>query len=330
MDGQMIEMKKIQIWFLIGLVTVLSGCSPKEIAAAPTVSVPVTDIPFTATFVPTATVAPTVTVPAVQETPDPSPVATEVLPTAAPERWEDWPVVPEGISERTIAIYQQGLAMGNNPHAFSKIGDCDTYAHWFLYDFDQGSNAYNLGPYDDLQGVIDYFEGSYERLSVATKPGFTSASIMTTIWADPEKCVNGDTPISCELRLHKPSFAIVALGTNDASNPDRFEENYRKVVEACIANGVVPILATKADNLEGDGTINATIVKVAQEYDVPLWNFWAALQDLPKQGLQDDGAHLTFYPNDFSDPHALEEAAWPRRNLSALQMLEVVRLGVNQ
>ena len=72
--------------------------------------------------------------------------------------------------------------------------------------------------------------------------------------------------------------------------------------EACIENGVVPILATKADNLEGDGTINATIVKVAQDYDVPLWNFWAALQDLPKQGLQDDGAHLTFYPNDFSDP----------------------------
>ena len=220
--------------------------------------------------------------------------------------------------------------MGNDPHAFSKIGDCETHTTWFLYDFDQGSNAYDLGPYSDLQNVIDYFEGSYERLSVATKWGFTSASIMTTLWADPEKCVNGDTPISCELRLHKPSFAIIALGTNDSSNPERFEENYRKVVEACIANGVVPILATKADNLEGDGTINATIVKVAQEYEVPLWNFWAALQDLPKQGLQDDGAHLTFYPNDFSDSRALEEAAWPRRNLTALQVLDVLRLMVNQ
>ncbi len=255
---------------------------------------------------------------------------TEILPTAAPERWEDWPVVPEGVSERTIAIYRQGLAMGNRPNAFSKIGDCETHTTWFLYDFDQGSNAYNLGPYGELQSVIDYFDGSYERLSVATKWGFNSASIMTTLWADPEKCVFGDTPISCELRLQKPSFAIVALGTNDSSNPERFEENYRKVVEACIENGVVPILATKADNLEGDGEINATIVKVAQEYDVPLWNFWAALQDLPKQGLQDDGAHLTFYPNDFSDPRALEEASWPRRNLTALQVLEVVRLGVNQ
>lgn len=329
MGRQMIEMKKMQALFLFGLVIFSTGCSHKEIAAAPTITMPLVS-PQPVTIAPTETVATSSGVPVPLETPAPSPTATEVLPTAAPESWEDWPVVPEGVSAKTIEIYQRGLAMGNDPHAFSKIGDCETHTTWFLYDFDQGSNAYNLGPYGDLQSVIDYFKGSYERLSVATKWGFTSASIMTTLWADPEKCVYGDTPISCELRLHKPSFAIVALGTNDASNPDRFEENYRKVVEACIENGVVPILATKADNLEGDGTINATIVKVAQDYDVPLWNFWAALQDLPKQGLQDDGAHLTFYPNDFSDPHALEEASWPRRNLTALQVLEVVRLGVNQ
>jgi len=320
-------MRNLFVLFLIGALIFLTGCAVKETVAASelAVSVTVTSVPPTESLA--VTVVPTA---AAQEIQEPSPAMTEILPTAAPERWEDWPVVPEGVSERTIAIYRQGLAMGNRPNAFSKIGDCETHTTWFLYDFDQGSNAYNLGPYGELQSVIDYFDGSYERLSVATKWGFNSASIMTTLWADPEKCVFGDTPISCELRLHKPSFAIVALGTNDSGNPDRFEENYRKVVEACIENGVVPILATKADNLEGDGTINATIVKVAQEYEVPLWNFWAALQDLPKQGLQDDGAHLTFYPNDFSDSRALEEASWPRRNLTALQVLEAVRLGVNQ
>ncbi|MDX9863298.1 MAG: SGNH/GDSL hydrolase family protein [Anaerolineaceae bacterium] len=323
-------MNRKHVWFFIGILTVMSGCTATEIAAAPVVTVTATEIRQSPTTSSIATEAATGIAPAEPEIQQPSPVATEVLPTLAPERWEDWPVVPEGVSARTIEIYQQGLAMGNNPQAFSKIGDCETYTQWFLYDFDQGSKAYNLGPYDNLQSVIDYFEGSYERLSVATKQGFTAASIMTTLWADPEKCVQGDSPMTCELRLHKPSFAIVALGTNDASNPDRFEENYRKVVEACIANGVVPILATKADNLEGDGTINATIVKVAQEYDVPLWNFWAALQDLPKQGLQDDGAHLTWYRNDFSDPRALEVAAWPQRNLTALQVLDMVRLGVSQ
>lgn len=323
-------MRKLQIVFLVGILLIIAGCSATEPVTASELTIQATETPLQPTELPTAMAVLTIPDIPVEKTQELSPTATEVLPTPAPERWQDWPVVPEGVSERTIAIYQQGLAMGNNPHAFSKIGDCETHTTWFLYDFDQGSKAYNLGPYGDLQGVIDYFEGSYERLSVATKWGFTSASIMTTLWADPEKCVYGDTPISCELRLHKPSFAIVALGTNDSSNPERFEENYRKVVEACISNGVVPILATKADNLEGDGTINAMIVKVAQEYDVPLWNFWAALQDLPEQGLEDDGAHLTFYPNDFSDPQSLEEASWPRRNLTALQVLDAVRVGVTQ
>ena len=72
------------------------------------------------------------------------------------------------------------------------------------------------------------------------------------------------------------------------------------MIETCIEYGVVPILSTKADNLEGDGSINATIVRLAEEYEVPLWNFWAAIQDLPRHGLQEDGAHLTWNPNDFS------------------------------
>jgi len=299
-------MRKLQVWRWGLLLVIMAGCTASEMAVASEATNPATEIPVTATTAATATIEP------------------------PPVRWQDWPIVPEDVSARTIAIYQQGLAMGNNPNAFSKIGDCETHTTWFLYDFDQGQNAFNLGPYGDLQSIIDHFEGSYERLSVATKQGFTAASIMTTLWADPEKCVYGDSPLICELRLHNPSFAIIALGTNDAVKPERFEENYRKVIETCIEQGVVPILATKADDLEGDGSINATIVQIAQEYDVPLWNFWAALEDLPKQGMLDDGAHLTWYPNDFSDPRALEEASWPRRNLTALQVLEAVWLGVSQ
>jgi GDSL-like Lipase/Acylhydrolase family len=324
------DLKKMKVFLVFVLLSVLTGCAAQEIVESPAVTVQATELPLIATIAPSETAVPTSTDPAVLKTRAPTPIETEPLPTAAPKRWQDWPVVPEGVSATTVEIYQRGLAMGNDPHAFSKIGDCETHTTWFLYDFDQGSNAYNLGPYDDLQNPINQFSGSFERLSVATKQGFTAASIMTTLWADPEKCVLGDTPLSCELRLHNPAFAIIALGTNDSVHPERFEENYRKVIEECIADGVVPILATKADNLEGDGSINATIVRIAEEYDVPLWNFWAALQDLPKQGMQDDGAHLTWYPNDFSDPRALEEASWPRRNFTALQVLDAVWLGVTQ
>jgi hypothetical protein len=39
--------------------------------------------------------------------------------------------------------------------------------------------------------------------------------------------------------------------------------------------------------------MNAVIVELAREYDVPLINFWKAARDLPQQGIQSDNAHLT-------------------------------------
>ena len=51
-----------------------------------------------------------------------------------PEQWRDWPVVPE-VTHRAIEIYLDGLAKGNNPHAFSKVGDChcvNSVFFWYL------------------------------------------------------------------------------------------------------------------------------------------------------------------------------------------------------
>ena len=309
------------------LLYILTGCTTAPMTAVPS------SVPNPSATVPMQTDLPqTEEVPAsptVQPQREETLVAVPTsLPTSLPLAWQDWPVVPETISDTTREIYLRGLAMGNNPQAFSKVGDCEIYTTWFLYDYDQGPAHYDLGPYANLQPVLEHFAGSYGRMSLATQPGFTAASLMTPLWANRDQCNNDESPLACELRIHRPAFAIVALGTNDASNPPRFEENFRKVIETCMEHGVVPILSTKADNLEGDGSINATIVRLAQEYDVPLWNFWAALQELPRQGLQEDGVHLTWYPNDFSDPRSLESASWPRRNLSALQVLEVVWQGV--
>ena len=76
----------------------------------------------------------------------------------------------------------------------------------------------------------------------------------------------------------------------------------RQIIEYSLEQGVVPILATKGDNLEGDHSINAEIAEIAVEYDIPLWNFWAALQPLPNQGHStelNDGFHLSFSRNFF-------------------------------
>jgi hypothetical protein len=65
------------------------------------------------------------------------------------------------------------------------------------------------------------------------------------------------------------------------------------------------------------------------EYQVPLINYWRAVQALPKKGLQDDAVHITWGPNRFNDPQVMQ-AGWPVRNLTSLQALDIVwRAAVN-
>ncbi|HEX2995829.1 MAG TPA: hypothetical protein VHP14_13470, partial [Anaerolineales bacterium] len=103
----------------------------------------------------------------------------------------------------------------------------------------------------------------------------------------------------------------------------------RRAIERIIETGAVPIIANKADNLEGDHGINRTIAQIAYDYEIPLWNFWAAVQPLPNHGLSSDGFHLTFARNFFDDPQRMKNA-WPWRNLTALQVLDAVHKGLKE
>ena len=89
--------------------------------------------------------------------------------------WKDLPVIPE-FSDHAREILKAGIAAGHNPHAFTKVGDCDTSTSWYLSDYDRDRVYYDLGEYGDLQSVIDFFKGSFIRLSFAAKPGFSAAS----------------------------------------------------------------------------------------------------------------------------------------------------------
>jgi hypothetical protein len=243
-------------------------------------------------------------------------------PTFDPAAWTELPVVPQ-LNERVKAIYQRGQELGNDPRAFSKIGDCGSTPAWFLGDFDRGEKYYSLGDYQNLKDVIEAFQGSYGRTSLAAKSGFNASSIFAPIWADRAQCLPNESPLACEYRIQKPAFAFIMLGSNDVWHQDEFEPQLRKIIEFSIENGVIPILSTKADNLEGDNTINATIARLAIEYGVPLWNYWQAVQPLQDAGLQEDQVHITWGPNRFDDPLVMKKG-WPVRNLTALQVLEAV------
>jgi hypothetical protein len=236
-------------------------------------------------------------------------------------------VIPEKISDRAREIYRLGVTLGNNPRIFSRIGDCTSAYPDFLVGFD---GNYNLGEYTSLQPAIDYYKGSFERPSWAAKNGLNTAGLLSTLWT-PEQCLSKETLLDCQYRLDQPSFAIISIGGNEVYSvhhePGAFEKNMRLIIEDTIARGILPVLGTKADNLEGDNSINATIARLALEYELPLWNFWQAAQPLPNHGLA-DASHLSSvsYLNftDFSIPHSLEYGMQVR-NLTALQMLNFLR-----
>ena len=240
-------------------------------------------------------------------------------PELAPVGWKLLPVIPT-MSPQAVDIFQNGLALGNNPQAFSKVGDGEIASSWFLTMFDLDPPHYDLGSHEYLEPVIETYAGSFEHVGVAAHAGFSTTLILDPLLATNDICEVEESPLECELRRHRPSFAFISLGTNQVWTPELFAVELRQMVEVCIERGVVPILATKGDNLEGDHRINAIIAEVAREYEIPLWNFWLALQSLPNQGLQADGEHLTWAVNDFDDPKAMAHA-WPVRNLTALQVL---------
>lgn len=248
---------------------------------------------------------------------EPQPSATADLRKQA-KYWAEWPLIPE-VSARAKEIYRRGLAMGNNPNSFSVIGDCQSEPNLFMGMYD--TEEYELGEeYEYLEDTIHQFEGCFKRDHVTVVDGMSVASVLAPAWADPELCKKGETPLDCELRLHKPSIVFINLGTTWKGGDDVKHEVYmRKIVDILIARGVVPVLSTKGDNQEGGHRINESIAQVAYDYDLPLWNFWLSIRDLPGKGI--DGTR----PGGYLIPDA-----WGRRSFTGLQALDAVWKGLSQ
>ncbi len=222
---------------------------------------------------------------------------------------------------RVREIFERGQALGNDAHAFSKVGDCNSELPFFLGRFDSGD--YDLGPYAYLQPAIDYFAGSFGRQSMTVWTGSHAWSVLDPTWANPALCLPGETPLGCEFRLHRPSIVLIRLGTNEAYSPALFEQHMRAIIEYSIEQGVIPVLGTKADQLEGSDRINDIVRQLAAEYEVPLWDFGRVASTVPGRGLREDGFHMTWYPLTYGDPRALQ-AGHPVHNLTALIALNTV------
>jgi hypothetical protein len=197
------------------------------------------------------------------------------------ETWKTWPVIPT-VDESVRKIYEYGQSLGNDPHAFSIFGDCQTRPDDFFGVFENDpAIVASLSP--ELQETVQNFQGSFDRESSTAQDGTTPGALLWDQWHRGEYgCTFAETPVECELRTHRPSFVLIQVGTHFES---RNTEYLRKIILQLMDAGVVPILATKADNREKDERINRDMAMLAAEYDLPLWNFWAAVSDLPNRGL---------------------------------------------
>ena len=240
----------------------------------------------------------------------------------------DYPYLSD-ITPRATQIFQAGQARGNRANAFSIVGDSNSQHPAFMKPIDWGN--YNLGGYAYLQSTVDYFKGSFAVDSPASIGGFNTTKVLDPA-SSPGWC-NGQSPLACEYGRTKPSVALILLGTGDQHTWQGFEGRYRQIIQTSIDMGVIPVLITKADDLECRdnsapcGFINGKISALAFEFGVPLLNLRQVVQTLPGGGCQGDGFHFSLAPGDknaWFTPDNMQYG-YTQRNLTALQTLDVLR-----
>jgi hypothetical protein len=235
--------------------------------------------------------------------------------------WKSAPVVPrlDSRTEKQVRItLRRGKARGNRPDVLAKVGDSITQSPAFLDPL--GCGQWNLGRYRGLRPTIRLFAGrslpgrsrecravnSFSRDSAAALLNTTSSWALEPGAAVDPACRSGESPLACEVRLDRPTFAVILYGANDISIgvtlggdpiPD-FLTNMRAIVRAARRLGVVPVLSTlppRAGSAEAEAMterLNASLVPLARQLHAPLINLWRALAGLPAQGLW-DGLHLS-------------------------------------
>jgi GDSL-like Lipase/Acylhydrolase family len=250
------------------------------------------------------------------------------------------PVAPQ-VSPAMREVYQTGLKQGNNPHVFSKLGDCMTENPYFLGPFADGT--YDLGEYQNLKPAIEQFyahptrnngwqKDSFATVGLASAGGFNVAAPLDATWSDPKWCQGGESPLACEYRVSKPSIAIIMFGTNDVNYTDAATYDFylRTIISLTLDYNIVPILntfPTRPEDAQKSLLLNQIVVKVAQDYGIPLVNLNRALEELPNHGVNpQDTTHLSTPADkrvDVFSPANLQ-TGFTVRNLVTLQALDAV------
>ncbi len=232
------------------------------------------------------------------------------------------------------SIYLLGQQLGNNSRAFAKIGDCEAAFPVFLQGFDTG--IYNLGSYQYLGSVLTHFTGSFLHVGQAADGGMSSSALLNPVWANPNYCNAGESPLACEYRRQRPSIALIMVRTLDhqAIADGRFHSELTQIVQYSVRQGVIPILSTVpywGPTNPDSALINDVVRRVANENQIPLWDFWVTSEQLPNRGVTQD-YHINdpnYTRSTYFDAESMNMAV-TKRNLEALEILHALLTQVIQ
>jgi lysophospholipase L1-like esterase len=243
-----------------------------------------------------------------------------------------------GVTSHSHQIFVKGQSLGNRANVFSKVGDSITVSPYFLTPI--GFGQYDLGAYGSLSRVVAYYSqanartaNSFANQSLAAGGGWSASTLLEPQSANKAVCDN-DAPLVCEYRIVKPAVALIMVGTNDSGSgsAEQFAGNVRQIVQISIDMGVIPVLSTlppkriDAEQTARVDAFNKVIHAIAQQYDVPLWDYWSLMEIAPNGGMSKDGLHPSVPPDGAAARFTADnlQYGYTIRNLSALQVLDVM------
>lgn len=232
---------------------------------------------------------------------------------------------------RTRQLQQMALRAGRDPRMFTVAGDSNS--DWLRYQGRVAAGTFDLGSW---RAVAARFDPSFTRRSLAARGGAGAFSMFDASQSPSPPCHPDEGLFACELRVSNASIVFIQLGTGDRFAWREFEGNYRRLIDYALGQNVVPVLVTKADDMESwqggapIGYINDTIRRLAESYDVPLLDFFAATRTLsmaPNPDLPDRPLTQYGLQDEWGYYFHLTEEGYALRILTTLQTLDSITRG---
>lgn len=209
--------------------------------------------------------------------------------------------------EHTQQIYLRGIERGLQSTFLLSVGDCNSESHFYLRDLlddTPPSEGVDVSYYENPEVIstIETYSEAFDFKGQSVNSGLNSLSVMDPFWANPDICPAGESPLACDYRFTHPFAALIMFGANDINvlSTADYELALRDIIEFTLDRDIIPILSTFTVRPIGDNAVyshgvrfNGVIIRLAQEYHIPLVNFWLAARDLPDNGILPDNAHLS-------------------------------------